>query len=119
MLYIFIGIAFSIVVIFLCSTLTHLEKNIMATFEELKAQMEANNVAIDAAGALAADANVKLDAVNVKIDELRVLVNNGNPVSQAQLEELAALGSAASVKLTAVSDNLAGIAADVADAEQS
>lgn len=88
----------------------------MATFEELKAQMEQNNAAIEAAAILAADANVKLDAVNVKIDELRA---NGNPVSQAQLDVLAALGSIASVGLTAVSENLAGIAADVADAEQS
>ena len=91
----------------------------MATFEELKAQMEQNNLAIESANVFAADANVKLDAVNIKIDELRDLVNNGNPVSQVQLDELAVLANIATTSMISVSENLAGIAADVADAEQS
>lgn len=91
----------------------------MATFEELKAQMVQNNVAIEAAAVSAADANFKLDAVNVKIDDLVLLANAGTVVTPAQLEELVVLAGSASVSLAAVTDNLAGISADVADAEQS
>jgi septal ring factor EnvC (AmiA/AmiB activator) len=58
------------------------------------------------------DTNVRLDAINAKIDDLRAQIAAGSPVSQAQLDELTALASAAKVSLGAVAD-------DLIDAEQS
>ena len=91
----------------------------MATFDELKAQMEQTNVAIAEANVIAADSNARLDAVNVKIDDLIAQVANGGVVSQAQLDELSGLASAAATSTADLVANLQGIVSDVTDAEQS
>ena len=77
----------------------------MASVEELTALL--TDVATRAE-----DTNVRLDGINAKIDELRAALAAGSPVSQEQLDELAALASAAKASLDAVSD-------DLIDAEQS
>ena len=80
-------------------------ESIMASVEELTALL--TDISIRAE-----DTNVRLDAINTKIDDLRAQVAAGSPVSQAQLDELTALASAARTSLNAVAD-------DLIDAEQS
>ena len=77
----------------------------MATFDELK-QMLVDNAAA------AEDANVQLDAINVKIDELRALVATGAGITDAQLAELSTIA-------TTTKTSLEGVATDIADAQQS
>lgn len=77
----------------------------MATFGEVQATLvQVRDAAINT--------NTRLDGVNVKIDELRALVNAGGVITGPQLDELAALASEARV-------NLADVDADLVDAEQS
>jgi septal ring factor EnvC (AmiA/AmiB activator) len=92
--------------------LDEMEKLIMATFDEVKADAEATKAAL-------ADSNTRLDAVNAKIDDmaqkivdLTAQVAAGGVVSQAQLDELGTIIAAAKAEA-------AGITADVADAEAS
>jgi len=99
--------------------IAQLKEIMMATFDELKAQMEQTNVAIAEANVIAADSNARLDAVNVKIDDLIAQVANGGVVSQAQLDELSGLASAAATSTADLVANLQGIVSDVTDAEQS
>ena len=77
----------------------------MASFDELRAQLEGIRSA-------AADTDTRLDAINTKIDELRALVNAGGVVSQAQLDELSAIAAEAQTSLAVVQG-------DLTDAEQS
>jgi len=85
--------------------LAQLEARIMATLDELKAIMQENVIAAN-------NADVALDAINTKIDELRAIIATGSALDQAQLDELAELANAAKT-------SLAGVATDIADAEQS
>lgn len=85
--------------------LTQLGEQIMASFDEVKAIAIQNRDA-------AIDANTRLDAVNTKIDDLRAQVAAGTPVTQAQLDELSGI-------VGETQTALAGVSADIADAEQS
>ena len=77
----------------------------MATIEELKGVLE--QIAVQAQAY-----NERLDAINVKIDEMRAAIVAGGVVNQVQLDELAAIASAAKASLDGIGD-------DLLDAEQS